>query len=958
MRIWKMRIWSLLALLCLLTLPANLAQANEPQTTKVKKTEIDRWTYLLKLIEEEEKTINMVKRKTDHLMYRLFELKTERIKLYKEKENKAFLSADHNKKKISRKKAFRQTLNRYNSTRRYGLSILKRYPRTRYKAAIYHTLALNSRDYAYDNRELGYLYKAIKNTRKRSETWFLAMTSLAEYFYNEKKYKRAVGLYDQIINNTEDQWHTKNLYNYGWCLLKTHKFKRAIDRLEEGYKLSFNTKYIDFREQIMHSLVSFYVLGKEIDRGIKFVMEYDKRPFEALARFARKTSEKGFFAETEKLVDLAEDNFDKGKETEQLADLRLFQFDFYDQYRRDSKIFEMAGELASIKLTDYQKEEAIRKISEKARTEQIILKKDFDKVQKAYSVARLDNLIKYFGHLSKLDRPNDAMYRYFTAETLYSVQEYKRSLKEYKVALETQLKTPSKMDLNRKVMDGIFSSIDFARLKKEEEKNELEYAYLKFLQLWPKDKKAPTVHQKLFAIYLSRKDHQKMEDALAGYNKAFPKDDEVQRKLFRQRMDLSIKDEDTFRLATLVKKMQGGYLEFQREETKKSEVILANLLFNKFQKMNEEGATEDAIAGYKKVFYNAHYPQSTIAEAGFNIGILYTDIYEAAKSVKWFKKSFPLFTDKEKMVKKDYIEKMSKRSALLQDFLNAAHMQRIVLDNFCHLKKENKKNLEQALAFDLANDYVLKALHTYNTYKHCSADPHGAQAHMITHFFRNGHSRNLLSFVSEHNLYGPHKTALLDYYERLYWRNYTDQAQKSLFRHELKLLKDERIDRTLAAVKKLENYTDKYENFFRSPIVMGQTFDPAKFNKGLNDRATKLAQMVADSKTLLDAQNPQLTLMVYEQTRNALKSFAQEIESYRPQGMPEEFNKQFLPQMKMLAGTFSKKADTQWASANKLANDYEILPAKRAKSSADSNVLDLVDIRMPASLMANTFDLD
>ncbi len=185
-----MKIWiSVAILLACAALPTGLAQAKGPKTSKDKSSKIDRWTYLLKLIQEEEKTINMVRRKTDHLMYRLFELKTERIKLFKEKENKAFLNADHKNKKVSRKRAFRKTLEHYNATRRYGLSILKRYPRTRYKAAIYHTLALNSRDYAYDKKELGYLYQAIKNTRKHSETWYLAMTSLAEYFYNEKKYK-------------------------------------------------------------------------------------------------------------------------------------------------------------------------------------------------------------------------------------------------------------------------------------------------------------------------------------------------------------------------------------------------------------------------------------------------------------------------------------------------------------------------------------------------------------------------------------------------------------------------------------------------------------------------------------------------------------------------------------------------------------------------------------------------
>ncbi|MEX0798090.1 MAG: hypothetical protein WD025_01520 [Bacteriovoracaceae bacterium] len=545
---------------------------NSPDRTQEqsqKKSQIDRWEYLLKLIEEEEKTINMVKRKSDHLMYRLFELKTERVKLYKEKENKLFLETNLTKKKISRKEAFKETLKLYESTRRYGHLILKKHPHTRHKSAIYHTLALNSRDYAYDKRELGYLYKAIKNAAKHSEIWLLAMTSLAEYFYNEKKYKRAVSLYEQVINNKEDEWHTKNLYNYGWCLLKTHKFNAAIDRLEEGYKLSFDTRYIDFRDQIMHSLVSFYVAGKQIERGVKFVMQNDRRPYQALFRFAGKTSAKGFFSETERLVELARANFDSEKQAEQLADLTLFQFDFYNQYKRDEPLFKAAKRLASIELTDYQKEEAVRKLSAKTREEQIIIKKDFDKVSSSYSVARLQKCESYFDLLSVLDKKNEAMYRFFAAETFYSVREYKQALVFYKRSLEIQLKTPSKMDLNRKIIDGIFSSIDFAKLSEKEEKNELVYVYSKYLQLWPTDQKARKIHQKLFAIHLSRGDHRNMESALANYEKSFPRDGAQHQRLFRARMDLTIKDKDTFLLADLVKKMQSGRFAFSKVETKK-----------------------------------------------------------------------------------------------------------------------------------------------------------------------------------------------------------------------------------------------------------------------------------------------------------------------------------------------------------------------------------------------------
>ncbi|MBC75433.1 MAG: hypothetical protein CME64_05395 [Halobacteriovoraceae bacterium] len=943
-------------ILVLLALNLFLAPVGYGKTKGPEK--VTRWEYLLKLIEEEEKTINMVKRKTDHLLYRQFELLTEKIKLYKEKDNQRFLDLSTKGQKISRKKAFKRTLKRYEKARKFGLNILKRYPRTRYKAAIYHTLALNSRDYAYDKRELGYLRNAIKLSRKKSEVWYLSMTSLAEYYYNNKKYKKAVSIYSRVIHNKSDEWHTKNLYNYGWCLLKTHKFEQAISRLEEGYKLSLDKKYIDFREQIMQSLVSFYVIGKQIDRGIAFVMKHDKSPYEALTRFARKTSEKGFYKETEQLIKLAEDNFDSKKKDEQLADLRLFQFDFYNQYKRDTPLFKIAKDLTQIKLNDYQRDEAVRKISDKSRVEQMILKKDFDKVASSYNVKRLSKLESYFDFLAILDKKNDAMYRFFTAETLYSVHEFKRALKSYKRALETQLKTPSKMDLNRKAVDGIFSSIDFAKFPKEREKDELIYAYSNFLQLWPKDPKSPKVHQKLFAIYLSRSDHKNIELSLNNYIKGFPKEKEMHRKLFKQWMDLSIALKKPYLLARLVNEMQKGKLGFPKEEIKKAEVILATLLFGKFQKMNEKGDTEDAIAGYKKIFYDIHFPQSVKAESGFNIGILYIDLSESAKSVKWFKKAFPLFTEKEQDKKRVFLEKMSKRSALLQDFLNAAHIQRLVLDNFCHTKKKNISNLQQSISFDLANDYVLRALHTFKTYRKCVSDTSSIETAIITHLFRNSHVDELFSFVNSYKLAPKHKTLLSGYYERIFWKRFESRADRKSIARQMARLKDKELIDIVIGVSKYLTLSNQMDDLLESPIEIGEVFEPQKFNEQLSSRIASFVKIVEGQTKLLEIGNPQLSLFVYDELAESLFTLSNEISNYSPTSAPKELKTEFSKQMKIVAKTFLDQAHANIDASESFMYKYELLSPNARDIVSGNEALDSVNLRMPAKIMANTFDLE
>ncbi len=942
----------------LLFLVFSFLQTSSIYAKKAEPSKVSRWEYLLKLIEEEEKTINMVKRKTDHLLYRQFELLTEKIKLYKEKENRKFLDMSTKGQKIPRKKAFATTLRKYEKARKFGLSIIRSYPRTRYKAAIYHTLALNSRDYAYDNRELGYLTKAIKLSRKQSEVWYLSMTSLAEYYYNNKKYNKAVSIYSQIIHNNTDEWHTKNLYNYGWCLLKTHKFDHAINRLEEGYKLSFEKNYIDFREQIMQSLVSFYVIGKQINRGIAFVMKYDKNPYNALTRFARKTSEKGFFNETEQLITLAEDNFDQKKKDEQLADLRLFQFDFYNQYKRDSKLFNIAKDLTLIKLNEYQQEEAVRKISAKSRDEQMILKKDFDKVASSYDVKRLSNLEAYFDYLSILDKQNEAMYRFFTAETLYSVQEFQKALKSYKLALETQLKTPSKMDLNRKAIDGIFSSIDFSKFSKEREKDELIYAYTKFLQLWPKDPKSPQVHQKLFAIYLSRSDHKNIEVSLNNFIKAYPKDKETHRKLFKQWMDLSIAQKKPYLLATLVNEMQKGKLGFQKAEIKKAEVILATLLFGKFQKMNKKGDTEGAITGYKKIFYDIHYPQSVKAEAGFNIGILYIDLSESAKSVKWFKKAFPIFSEKERNNKRIFLEKMSKRSALLQDFLNAAHIQRLVLDNFCNTKDKNLQNLQQSISFDLANDYALRALHTFKTYRKCVDDTSTVETTIITHLFRNSHTDELFSFVNSYKLTQKHKVLLSGYYERIFWKNYNNRSSRKSIARQMARLKDQELKEIIIGVSKHLTLSNKMDDLLDSPIQIGESFDPQKFNDQLSKRIASFVALVEGQTQLLEIGNPQLSLFVYDELAKALFSLSNEVASYSPKSAPKQLKQEFEKQMKIVSKTFLDQAYANIDAGESFMYKYELLSPNTRNIVSGNEALDSVNLRMPAKIMANTFDLE
>ncbi|MBD65354.1 MAG: hypothetical protein CME62_09110 [Halobacteriovoraceae bacterium] len=920
-----------------------------------------RWDHIYGLINEEINTINMVRKKSQKLMYRLFELKSEKIKLFKEKENKEFMAKKRKfGKKIKRKDIFKQTIRLYQEANKYGHNLLRKYPNTHYKAAIYYTLALNSRDFAYDDKELGYLKKAIKYSQHQQKVRYLATVSLAEYYYNNKKYKQAVTEYEKIIDNRDDEWLTKNLYNYGWCLLKTHKFDAAINRLEDSYKSSENEFYVDMSEQVMSSLVSFYVYGKQIDRGIAFINKHAYDKVESLFKLAQKASGKGYYADAQKIIEDLEDRIDSKQKVELYADLRLFQFDFYKQYHKEEKLLRIAKMFPALTFNEYQKEDAIRKVSEVVGTKQIILKKDFSKHDQQYDKSVLDQIITYFNILASVNKPEKAQYEYYKGETYYSVHRFKSALDSYKISLMDYDKTPSKEDLRAQNMDAIFSCIDIIKFSEKEKRDELEFAFNKYLSYWPKNDKAQDIYPRLYALYAKTKTYPKMQESIDRYIAAFPKDGKKQQDLYRTQLDFLIKDKNTQLLSSKVNQMKKGYLSFEASEVKKSEEILASILFNKYQEFNKAGKQEQALAGYQEIHFTDFYPQSIRAEAAFNMGMIYTDMRDNNNAIKWYQKSFDFYTDKERANKRTFLEKMALRTALLQDFLYAAKLNKFILQNYCSEKKANEKIFSAAIKNDLANDYITKVFYTLEKQSHCvTRIPLDLKKEIMVHLYENKHESSLMSFIDDYKMKDKFTEEVAHYYERLFWQYYLDNPGKEKqYFYELKTLKYEKKSKLLVkAMDKLEKLDKKLKYYQRDHIYTADMKNPEKFSGLLQKRIQKLQPLITEANEIFELGHGQVSVLVYDRLTALTASLADEIESYRLPIKDAEFQKQFVHQMKLVAKNFNQQSMEFKLSSQKLIEEYDLILAKRDESHLAHDILKISDIRPLPAELAITFGL-
>jgi hypothetical protein len=919
-----------------------------------------RWERIHSLIDEEIAVINRVRKKNQKLMYRLFELKSEKIKLYKEKENRTFLAKKRKHgKKVKRKDIFKKTLKLFKEANAFGHNLLKRYPRSRYKAAIYYTLALNTRDFSYNKNELTYLRKAIKYSKYDKNIRYLATTSLAEYYYNKKNYKSAIYNYEKIIDNKEDEWLTKNLYNYGWCLLKTKKFNGSINRLEESFRLSADEFYVDVRDQVMTSLVSFYVYGKEIQRGIEFIQKHAQNKQESLLKLARKSSGKGFFKETEQIIAMLESSIDKVKKPELYSDLRLFQFDIYKQYHKPKKLLKIANMFPILQFTEYQKEDAIHKISDVVGAKQVILKKDYSKHDKEYDKKILTQIINYFNILSIIHVEEKPQYEYFKAETYYSVGQFRNALDSYKVSLVDFDKKPSKEDLRLKNVDAIFSCIELIDLKKSRKSKELDFAYNKYLSYWPKTKKANSIYPRLFSLYLNKKDYVLSQKVIDRYITSFPSKLKKQQELYRLQLDIFIKNQNTKLLSDKINLIRTGYLKFPKDEIKKSETILANILFNSFKKINIAGDSKGALKGYQTIHFTGHYPASIKAEAAFNMAMIYTDLQDNNNAIKWYKKSFKFYTIKEKKEKRIFLEKMALRTELLHNFRSSAHLNSFILSSFCSQKKKNIKVFANAIRSDLANDYITKTFITINKYKKCiSTFPKDLKKEILVHLYENKHESKMLSFIDQFKLTLIFNEKISFYYERLFWKYYKNSKskQQSYFLR-LKKLKNDKSKLMIASLRLLKKFVKSSDKFLTKTLKIQKPLDPNRFSQKLQNRLGQLGPVIKNADNILKMGHGQISVLVYDQLTRLTSVFGDEIGNYKLPIPDKDFQKQFTSQMNMLANNIYTQRNKFKKDSQNLIEKYELLLVKRNESHLAADILSVTDIRPQASKMAITYDL-
>ena len=229
--------------------------------------------------------------------FRLLTLYSEKCKNMKDTENEQYLKNVEKGDNQGKDNFFSFSSSLAKKADDFGFLMIKLFPNYQKLGEVYYMMGTNDRDYGKGVNTEDYFLKALSSTLPNSDMIFEVKTALADYYYNEKKYQKAITLYEEILKNKSNVWWTKYAYNYAWCLLKVEQNAKALSTLLNVYEISKNSKSVNMSRDILGSISLFFYYAKQLPESLIFFKKETSEPFTYGLKMAHLLSKKGHLKE-------------------------------------------------------------------------------------------------------------------------------------------------------------------------------------------------------------------------------------------------------------------------------------------------------------------------------------------------------------------------------------------------------------------------------------------------------------------------------------------------------------------------------------------------------------------------------------------------------------------------------------------------------------------------------------
>ena len=872
-----------------------------------------RYSELVSVINQELNELVRLSKQKSHsdpyILLRIAELHLEKARLIKNRENQRYISIPPKQRK-AKKYYFKESNKHFSYAQKTSIRLLKRFKNFPEKGEVFYILAFNAKEFKQFKRSRKYFYLAVKNSKRNSELHYKSKKALAELLFNEKKYKEAARVYEDVINIKVDKWFTKDAYNLAWSHYHSRKYNKAISVMEKVLDLSKDPDFVDNSSAASRDLPLFYLSAGKINKAKSYYESQGQDPAKKMfyiaqgfIRDGKVKQAKGVLASA---LDLADNN-------EQRIKISLDLLDMYEKFAYIPEHLAVSKKILKIHKTDPLAGEDLERYTYHvkhmaAKLQKQVVDNKLNLVrQTRKKKAKLAN--QYFQLLANLSKGESHLSIFHSGETDYAVGRYSKALKKYNLSYDR-----ASMAGDNKIMklslEGALAALAQPGISPETKKKFLIPTFEKYLAADGKSKRAKKIYPKLFNNYFDKKDMAKAEGVMLRYAREFPNDSKTHEGMAAKLIGRYQKAKK----ANDIKRIYGYFgnpVVVSPKYKNNIRLLLLTYKFDQVEVLTTKGQKTDALKGYLAIYKNPSSSPEAKRNAAYNIAVLYYELGRLKGMYSWSSKAVDLMTVKEVNKFESDLMRITRELYQRRQFNSSAILSEKLFTKLCTTNSKKKSLLfSNIVALNLAEGNEGKALNTINKAAKCrikkkaatdakvevldslilKKDYYGARD-LIENLERNPSNqiilikpmaelRKLYLEEGRDDIARDYRRKILSYYDG-------NQKQKSKMNLE-----------TLNAVADLKLEDLKALGLQTKNVKL--SFPEKKFNLLLKSKLSKLDAFTEAAVKVQRIGSGDGIVLAYKYLVEIYASVVKEIRSFKPKGKSEAYIKSFSASMERL----------------------------------------------------------
>jgi tetratricopeptide (TPR) repeat protein len=655
----------------------------------------DRRKKIVGIIDEELSEVSRLSKQTgsrnpDHLL-RMAELNLEKARLWREKENQVYIALPNKvRQKTNKKNHFKTSARYFSEANRLCILITRRFKRYSSIGDVYYILGFNAKEAGKNKTALKYFSKASKKSKGNNITKVKSQIALAELYYNKKQYRKAIPLYEKSLNKFKDKWWTKDSFNLAWCYFRNYKYGKSISKMKEVFKRSSSSKYVDMRPAVERDIGLVFATAGRIEEGIAFYKKIGINFTDQLLRIAVAMKSKGQYTLASKTLRYA---LKYEKNPKRFGEIYIEQLDLFASYSKRKSHLSTSKKLFNLyKKNLLTKNQVKTLIFQTAKQGAILQKQAAGKTYKRLKNKRSEKAnaaISYFGMLKEIEKNKNFEYAYLQAETAFVVGKYSRAVRFYDEAFNMSVKSKNRKFMGRS-MEGLLATLGQRRLTKKVKENYYVPVYEKYLANYPKGKRAKSIYQKLFKVYLERKQYDKSKSVLDRFVKVYGKDWKTQEAMIAELMEVNRKKKQNNKIRAWINDIDKKKYVVSKKYAKKLRELLTSMQIEDVQLDLKKGNKKKALVGYHNILKDPNSTKRSKMNAKYNLAALYYEMGAVDNSFKWSNEALDEMSSKDTVQFADSFITISTYMFTRLEFQKSAALASKIVTKLCKIKSRKK----------------------------------------------------------------------------------------------------------------------------------------------------------------------------------------------------------------------------------------------------------------------------